>query len=342
MLAVFHAYPSLWFCAASLPVLACNASPQASPDGPPADGGCPTGTEAQVEVQVSGGAFVGTLRTPDGCGPHPLVLVFPGSGPTDRDGNDTTGGLNVKTDAYKELAAALAASGIASVRYDKRCVGASVCGITSGAMLTFDDEVQDALAWARQYVHDPRFTGLTLAGHSEGSLWAILIAEQLPVAAVVSLEGAGRPIGQVLSEQLGTQLASDPGLLMQANQIIASLEAGMMVSNVPSQLAALFGPSAQPYLISWMRYDPARELAKLSQPILVVQGTTDAQVSEQDANLLLAANPHAQALLVDGMCHTLKDAPAPPASQNQAYTDPSLPLDPNLVSGVVRFIRARP
>ena len=81
-------------------------------------------------------AFVGTLQTPAGCGPYPLVVIYPGSGPTDQNGNDAA--LGLETNTYQDLAASLAENGIASVRYDKRCVGASVCGITDEAMLTFD------------------------------------------------------------------------------------------------------------------------------------------------------------------------------------------------------------
>ena len=266
------------------------------------------------------------------------MVIYPGSGPTDQNGNDAA--LGLETNTYEDLAASLAENGIASVRYDKRCVGASVCGITDEATFTFDDDVADGQLWAEQFVHDPRFSRLILAGHSEGSLWAILIAEQVPVAAVISLEGPGRPIGAVIEEQLATALATDPTLLSQADQIITSLEAGTPVASVPAALASVLGPQVQPYLISWMKYDPAKEIAKLDQPILVVQGTTDTQVDVQDANLLVAANSRAQLLLITGMCHELKDAALTQQAQTQALTDPSLPLDSTLVSGVTSFVES--
>jgi pimeloyl-ACP methyl ester carboxylesterase len=329
-----------------LAMIACGSPFHANAgQGPCSDSGTAgaprlTASQSAVQVETPQGAFVGTLETPDGCPPYPLVLIYAGSGPTDQDGNDVAAGLD--TDTYKDLAADLAASGIASVRYDKRCVGASVCGIANEAAFTFDDDVADGLLWAQKFMHDARFEGLTLAGHSEGSLWAILVAEQVPAAAIISLEGAGRPIGQVLREQLGKLFANDSLLRMQANEIIASLETGMAVTNVPPGLANLFGPMVQPYLMSWMKYDPAKEIAKLGQPILVAQGTNDSQVDVQDANLLVAANPQAQLLLVEGMSHVLKDAPPPPASQDQAYKDPSLPIDAKLASGVVSFVRKLP
>lgn len=299
---------------------------------------CPSAGEAMVQVDSPTGKLAGTLQTPDGCGPYPLVLIYPGSGPTDRDGNNLP---KLHTDAYKQLAAALAASGIASLRYDKRGVGGSLDALPPDlSSFTFDDEVGDAAEWAKTYVNDARFTGLTLAGHSEGSLFAIRVANQVPAAAVISLEGAGRNIGEVLREQLGKQLSA--ALMAEANQIIDALEAGMTVDDVPPELASVFHPTVQQYLISWMKYDPAEELAKLDQPILVVQGTHDIQVGVKDAQILAAANPKAQLSIIDGMCHTLKDAALTNAAQQAAYTDPTLPLDAKLVSDVLDFVKALP
>ena len=97
----------------------------------------------------------------------------------------------------------------------------------------------------------------------------------------------------------------------------------------------------QAYLIDWMKYDPAAEIAKLHEPILVAQGTTDIQVSVHDAELLVAANSRAKLLKVDGMCHVLKAATTDRALQTQqVYTDPKLPLHPDLVKGVLAFLDA--
>ena len=321
---------------------ACNGGATTASDaGADAAQNCARAAQAPVQVMTPTGSLVGELDTPDGCGPYPLFLLYPGSGPTDRDGNDTAARLS--TDAYKELSTALSASGIASVRYDKRGVGDSAAALPADvSAFTFDDDVADARLWAQQYVHDARFRSLTLVGHSEGSLWAILIAEDVPVAAVISLEGSARSLGDVLTEQLGNQLGVTSPLFMQAKQIITSLEAGMTVSTVPPQLDSLFDPSVQQYLISWMKYDPAQELAKLKQPILVVQGSTDTEVDVKDGQQLVAANSNAQLVPIDGMCHVLKDAALATASQQAAYTDPTLPLDTTLVTNVESFLHGLP
>jgi pimeloyl-ACP methyl ester carboxylesterase len=278
--------------------------------------------------------MVGTLETPAGCGPHPLVLIIAGSGAVDQNGNEFP---LVNANEYLKLAGTLSRNGIASIRYDKECVGQSFCG--NQATFTFEDDVANAQAWAEQYVHDARFTGLTLLGHSEGSLFAILLAQRVPAVAVVSLEGAGTPVGPALSRQLANQLGLFPWVLQQANQIISSLEAGVPVPNVPWYLQPVLGPAVQPYLISWMKYDPAKEIAKVKQPVLIVQGTTDTQATLEDANLLAAGDPSAKLLVIPGMCHALKDATSDPISQLLAYTIPFFPLDATLASGVVSFVQ---
>ena len=59
-------------------------------------------------------------------------------------------------------------------------------------------------------------------------------------------------------------------------------------------LMTLFRPSVQPYLISWYRYNPQEVIAKLRQPVLILQGDKDVQVSEEDAKLLKQSLPKAQ------------------------------------------------
>jgi pimeloyl-ACP methyl ester carboxylesterase len=305
-----------------------------------AAGAC-EGDEGDVHVDAPGGRLEGTLRLPAGCDPRPLVVIYPGSGPVDRDGNSPAAGLD--TDSYAQLAMLLDARGVASLRYDKRGVGASRAAAPADpAAFSFDDEVDDARLWAAAYARDPRFSQLVLAGHSEGALWATLVAERQPVAAVVSLAGAGRALGAVLREQLQTQAQSagfSDELLAQADAILAALEAGMHVESVPPELAQLLAPENQTYLISWMQYDPATELAELDVPILVAQGTVDLQVSVADAQLLADANPRAELLEIEGMTHTLKAGTASQAEQlEHAYADPSLPLHPALVSGLNAFL----
>lgn len=289
-----------------------------------------------VSLVTPTGTIYGTLELPAGRGPFPLVVIIAGSGPTDRNGNSPL--LPGKNNSLELLADGLRDRGIASVRYDKRGIGESAKAMVSEADLRFEMYADDAAAWVKQYSKDPRFTTITIVGHSEGSLLGMLAAQHSPTDGYVSLEGAGRPADQVLREQLGKQLP--PALMTAANNTLDTLLAGHTVANTPAALAALFRPSVQPYLISWLRVNPQTEIARLTIPVLIVQGTLDAQVPESDAKLLAAAQPRAKLLIIQGMNHVLKQVPADAAAQRSSYGDPSIPDAPELIDGVASFVKS--
>jgi hypothetical protein len=289
--------------------------------------------EEAAEIRVASGTLAGTLLLPASSGKVPVVLVIAGSGPTDRNGNTQGMGPN---NSLRLLGEGLAARGIASLRVDKRGVGGSAGALTREADIRFDDLIADAEGWVRKLRADPRFSTVTVLGHSEGSLIGMVAARQAGADAFVSVAGAGRPAGQILRDQLRPRLP--PALNAQSDSILAALEAGRTRDSVPPVLAALYRPSAQPYLISWLRRDPAREIAQLRVPVLVAQGTTDIQVGTADAQALHAALPASRLLVVEGMNHVLKEVPADAARQMASYTDPSLPVAQPLVDGVAAFV----
>lgn len=291
---------------------------------------------SEIEVKTAAGMLSGTLDLPAGDGPWPVALVIAGSGPTDRDGNQTF----MKNDSLKLLGKELAARGVAVLRYDKRGVGKSASGVVDEDKLRFEDFVDDAVTWIRKLRDDQRFNKVVIVGHSEGSLLGILAAQRAPIDAFVSISGSGRDLAALLRNQLRDKLP--PELLDKSNHIIDELQAGKKVDDVPAELTTLFRPSVQPYLISWLKYDPAKEIAQLKIPILVVQGTTDLQVSIEDAKLLASGNTNARLVTFENMNHVLKTSPATTvAGQAAAYSDPTVPLAPGLVAEIVSFVKPR-
>jgi uncharacterized protein len=209
-----------------------------------------------------------TLLLPkDTSKPMPVVLLLSGSGPTDRNGNSPI--LPGKNNSLLMLADGLASNGIASLRYDKRGVGESAGAMMAEADLRFETYVDDAVSWCEQLRKDKRFSAVIIAGHSEGSLIGMLAAKRCNADAFISISGAGRVAADILRTQLAGKLP--PELAKQSDAILKNLEAGKTTENAPPELAAIYRPSVQPYLISWFRYDPAKSIAELTVPVLIVQ-----------------------------------------------------------------------
>lgn len=295
--------------------------------------------DRSVSLGEGDAALHGSLTVPEGGMPRDAVLIWSGSGPTDRDGNSTIG---LRNNCLKMLARALGEAGYVSLRTDKRGIGASAAAVADESELRFETYVEDALRWAQFLAETPRVRRVFLLGHSEGALLAILAAQRMPVAGLVLVAGTGFPAAAILRRQLAaTGIGIPREQLDRIGAIMESLEAGRIVTDVPPALHAQYRPSVQPYLISWFRYDPAAELAKVEASVLVIQGTTDFQVSMADAERLAAARPGIALVTIGGMNHVLKTAP-PDRDGFATYTMPMLPLAPGLVSAITRFLKATP
>ena len=290
--------------------------------------------ESEVVLKTIKGDLFGALTTPDNVTTYPVVLIIAGSGPTDRDCNSAMG---FQTNAYKMLAESFAKSGIATLRYDKRGIGKSKSAMISESELRFETYINDAVEWIKLLKTDKRFTSVIVLGHSEGSLIGMVAAQQIKIDKFISIAGSGKSADNLLKDQLKTNLTFQ--LLLESNRILDSLKSGKTVSNVNSQLFSLFRPSVQPYMISWMKYDPVNEIAKLNIPILIIQGTTDLQVPVEDAKLLSAANRNAKLFIVEKMNHVLKEADSNVQQNRATYANPALPLKEGLTDELVSFIK---
>jgi len=242
--------------------------------------------------------------------PGAVALIVAGSGPTDRDGNSIYAPGN---NSLRRLAQELGKRGIATVRYDKRAVGASTQ--VAEDQLCFQTYVQDAVRWVEKLNNDSRFSNVLIVGHSEGALIALLAAQQSKASAVVSIAGMSISAQDHLRMQLKGKLPSE--LAGVCEEIIAGLERGRPFADPPPALQAIFRESVQPYLISWFKYRPTEVIQRTRQDVLIVHGSADMQVPMESAQQLKEARPQSRLRYVEGMDHFLS-APACSGSRSGA------------------------
>ena len=180
-----------------------------------------------------------TLTVPRGArGTVPIAVIIAGSGPTDRNGNSVMG---IRPNCYAQLAWRLAERGIATLRYDKRGLPGTQ-GMFDITRMTLEDFAADARAAAESLARDRRFSRVVLVGHSEGASLALIAARQgAPVAGVISVSGLGRPLAEVMRDQLSRQV--DSATMVRYDTAMKHYLRGEQPGDVPPQVAMLFVPS---------------------------------------------------------------------------------------------------
>ena len=282
------------------------------------------------------GPLKGTLLTPNSK-PTAVVLIVPGSGPTDRDGNNP---LGVNASPYRLLAEGLAAKGFATLRIDKRGMFASALAVEDANAVTITDYVDDIRSWVKVLKRHMHTSCIWILGHSEGGLVALASAQEEGVCGVVLIATPGRPMGEVLRKQLHADPENEM-ILEQALPIIDALEHRRRVdiTDIPPALQNLFNPAVQGFLINAFSYDPGHLISTIFKPVLLLQGQRDLQVNETDARLLQAANPRASLVILPNMNHILKEITSDDRLVNIAsYSEPTRPLAPGLIDSIAHFL----
>jgi alpha-beta hydrolase superfamily lysophospholipase len=218
-----------------------------------------------------------TLTRPtSSSGPVPVAITIPGTGQLDRDGTaDGLGGYQ----PFREMAEALAARGIAVLRYDKRGIGGSSPGVgrTTEALA---EDVRAMLRFLRGR-SDIAADRIALIGHSEGGVIAPMVAASDPqgVRSVVLLAAPAWTGRAVILSQLRSGLAANPSLSDSQRDSVAAVRLARLDASATAG--------------SWMRfyldYDPLPTARKVRVPVLILQGQTDDNVTPEQASLLAGA-----------------------------------------------------
>ncbi|NWK56299.1 alpha/beta fold hydrolase [Verrucomicrobiaceae bacterium N1E253] len=291
----------------------------------------------EVELKTKTGTLKGSLESSKDM--QVAVFIHPGSGPTDRNGNSAS--LPGKNNSLKQLAEGLKAKGIPSLRIDKRGIGASASAGPQEEKLRFEQYISDTKAWV-SFLKQQGYQKIILLGHSEGALITLIAAQESQVDGYISLCGTAKSADQILLEQLRPKLKQHPALLAETESIVKTLKSGKTTTTTSPALAPIFRASVQPYLVSWMKYDPCQEIAKLKIPCLIVHGNTDIQIPVEDATRLHQHAPKSELRVIEGMNHVLKPVKGTLQQQLPSYSDPKLQIPEKLVQTITTFILNTP
>jgi hypothetical protein len=273
----------------------------------------------------------GTLTYNADANQQPLVIFVVGSGNPDRNGNQIQFG--VKADYIKQLAEEMSSNDIAFFRYDKRNVTKENIPMLLKSFV-FQDLVDDVTAVINHFKEDQRFSSITLIGHSQGSLVAMLAANE-HIDKYVSLAGAGEPVGNTIVKQYAAQ---DAALSEIARQHIDELNSTGTIKEVNPSLAILFQPLNYAFLKDYLVIDPTEKIKNLSIPVLIINGNKDLQVKEEDAKNLHLAKPDSKMILIDKMNHVLKTIEKD-EDNISSYYSPDFQLSKELVEVITGFIK---
>jgi pimeloyl-ACP methyl ester carboxylesterase len=319
-------------------------------------------TATELEFAGEGGfELAGTLLVPERgeeVKKLPGILLLPGSGPTDRDGNQPP---LYQTDLLKEIAERLASEGVASLRFDKRAVPAYEEAWPRGtpeelgAFFSYENFIADALAAyrtlaAREEIDPGR---VAILGHSVGGLYALQVAHDLAraddtPAGLVLLATPARTFDVLIREQITYQMQRGGATEEALGELMAVVDAALaavredtpLPEDLPLPLRPLFNPTTVPLLRSYMTTDPLALARALPCPVLVIQGESDVQISsERDTPLLrnaLESRPRGatRVATLPLVSHNLKTV------EEESDLGMSGPVDPRVMTALMQWVAA--
>ncbi len=302
--------------------------------------------ETEITFPGVGLELKGTLRVPQSDKPLPAVLLMPGSGPTDRNGNQPP---TVMTNVLKEISADLNEEGIITLCFDKRPVHIYQSKWPTdksqiSKFFSVENHLSDIKSAYAFLASQPSVdkSKMFMLGHSEGALFSNHLASELNPKGIILLGGPGRPMDVILKEQLDrnfeqiadgdlkTRLTSD------TDRAIKELKAkAEEPKDIHPALASLFNYSNVDIWHGYFNIDPLADAAKYTGQVFVGNGENDIQISaELDAKPLAAAfGDRATLFIVPKASHNLKRVDS---EKDLGYSGP---IEPSLVKALKEWFK---
>ena len=284
------------------------------------------------EINLKNGEIMlsGTLSYLKTNNPLPLIIFVPGSGNVDRNGNQLGG---AQANYIKQLSDTLVSNNIAFYRYDKRSSNPENIKYILKSIV-FEDLVADVKLIIKHFKKDERFRKIIIAGHSQGSLVGMLALNN-EVDAFISIAGAGRTFEDLLYKQISVQ---NEDLAKTAKAHLKELNETDTILKVNPLLTPIFSPVNYDFIKTYNRYNPAEVIKKVNIPALILNGDSDLQINENDAQALYKGKPDAVFSIIKKMNHVLKEVNS--LQENGAsYRSPDFPLSKELISSLIAFTK---
>ena len=259
----------------------------------------------------------------------PLIIWVHGSGPVDRNGNQPA--QNVNANYIKQFRDAVNKENIAFFSFDKRTATKNNSAYLKDTKFT--DFALDIDVIVNHFKKDNHFTKITLIGHSQGSLIAMLASKNIDK--YISLAGAGETIDKTIVKQISKNNLT---LGEAAQKQFDTLKAKGKIETVNPFLMNIFAKQNQEFLYEWMQINPTEEIKKITIPTLIINGDKDLQVKIEDAENLKNAKPNAELVIIKNMNHVLKNIEKEEDNMT-SYFSPDFPISEKLIKTIVEFVK---
>lgn len=259
----------------------------------------------------------------------PLIIWVHGSGNVDRNGNQKP---VVKANYIKQFRDAVNKQNIAFFSYDKRTANSKNSAFLKDGVY-INDFIFDVKEVVNHFKNDKRFSEIILAGHSQGSLIAMMALKN--VNKYISIAGAGNTIDKIIVKQISTKNV-EIGRIAEAH--FRELNKTGEIIEINPNLISIFAKQNQPFLVSWAELNPIVEIKKINIPTLLINGDKDLQVQTIDAENLKKAKPDAKLVLIKNMNHVLKHIEKEEENM-KSYMSPDFPISTQLIKTIVQFVK---